>query len=99
MFSGPITKPGISDIQSVPRRHSSHAMWRHNSPFRLHSVQVRNAGKENVSDTRQSLMKWKVHEESKTKMSGNKLVGPWKLFAIFWCLASGKKWLQPNKTF
>jgi hypothetical protein len=36
-------------------------------------------------------MKWKVREQSKTKMPGNKLVGPLKLFAIFSCLASGKK--------
>jgi len=45
MFSGPITKPGIFHIRRVPRRHSSPAMWRHNSPFSLHSVQARNAGK------------------------------------------------------
>lgn len=51
------------------------------------------------SKTKQSLMKYKVREHSKTKLSGNKLVSPLKLFTIFSCLASGKKWLQPNKIF
>jgi hypothetical protein len=51
---------------------------------------VGNAGK-NVSNTKQGLMKWKVREQSKTKMSGNKLASPLKLFAIFSCMASGKK--------
>jgi len=55
--------------------------------------------KKNVSDTKQSLMKRKVREQSKTKMPGNKFVSPLKLFAIFSCLASGKKLLKPNKTF
>jgi hypothetical protein len=44
-------------------------------------------------------MKYKVREHSKTKLSGNKLVSPLKLFTIFSCLASGKKWLQPNNIF
>jgi hypothetical protein len=52
-----------------------------------------------VSDTKQSLMKWKVREQSKTKMPGNKFVSPLKLFAIFSCLASVKKLLKANKTF
>jgi hypothetical protein len=47
--------------------------------------------KKNVSNTKQSLMKWKVRVQSKTKMSGNKLAGPLKLFAVFSCMASGKK--------
>jgi hypothetical protein len=38
-------------------------------------------------------MKWKVREQSKTKMSGNKLVSPLKPFAIF------HVWLQERNDY
>jgi hypothetical protein len=49
--------------------------------------------KKNISNTIQSLMKWKVREESKIKMSGNKLVSPLKLFAKF------HVWLQERNDY